>query len=89
MKYYKSRLFHTFFLTTMTFSAGIYKNGNRNLQLKLPVPSRDLEKNRQIMKALLDGVYQKITVVIRATNQMEANYPVEPMGSQRRYKHTA
>lgn len=89
MKYYKSRLFHTFFLTTMTFSAGIYKNGNRNLQLKLPVPSRDLEKNRQIMKALLDGVYQKITVVIRATNKMEANYPVEPMGSQRRYKHTA
>ena len=44
MNYYKSRLFHTFFLTTMTFSAGIYKNGNRNLQLKLPVPSRDLEK---------------------------------------------
>ena len=46
-------------------------------------------KNRQIMKALFDGVYQKITVVLRATNQMEANYPVERMRTQRRYNHTA
>ena len=35
-------LSHTFFLTTMTFSAGMYKNGNKNRQLKLPVPSSDL-----------------------------------------------
>ena len=40
-------LFHTFFLTTMTFSAGMYKNGNKNRQLKLPVPSRDLTKTIQ------------------------------------------
>ena len=40
------------------------------------------------MKALFDGVYQKRTVVIRTTNKMEANYPVEPMGTQRRYKNS-
>ena len=36
--------FFTFFLRTMTFSAGMYRNGKINLQLKFPVPSRDLSK---------------------------------------------
>lgn len=56
----------TFFLTTITFSAGMYKNGNRNRQLKLPVPSRDLRikgnrKSNEWMNIQLTSNNQKST----------------------------
>ena len=55
----------------MTFSAGMYKNGNRNRQLKLPVPSSDL--SWITIKDQMNKQTNKQTNKLKKTNKQQKN----------------